>query len=118
MLPGICAFEAARRLPASGMNGNIGNYPSGLQGHKIGGSMISVFRSGFFRGVIVLMFASGALIVGGYGVLLLVEAFNGHGSSAGNVLLFALGLLLLFLSVAAIVVGGLSAFVRVYSRRE
>ena len=67
--------------------------------------MASVFRARFFRGLIVCIFAGAALFVGYYGVLLLVQAFNGHGSPGGNALLFVLGLILLTLSPAAFTAG-------------
>jgi hypothetical protein len=67
--------------------------------------MASVFRSRFFRGLIVCIFAGTAILVGYYGVSLLVEAFNGHGSPGGNALLFVLGLILLVLSPVAFIVG-------------
>jgi hypothetical protein len=87
------------------MNRNIGNFSSDVPGHEIGGSVASVFNSRFFRGFIVFLFAGAALLVAGYGVLLLVEALNGRGSVGGNVLLFALGLILLVLSPAAFIFG-------------
>ena len=60
--------------------------------------MESVFRSRFFRGLIVFMFAGTALLDGCYGAAPLVETFNEHGSSVGNVVLFGLDLMLLVLS--------------------
>jgi hypothetical protein len=80
--------------------------------------MASVFRSRFFRELIASIFAIAAVIVGCYGVFLIVEAFNVHGSSGGNALLFALGLILLVLSVAALIVGSLLAFVSAHSKRQ
>jgi hypothetical protein len=80
--------------------------------------MAFVLRSRYFRRLIVFMFAGAAGFVGCYGVWLLVEAFNRHGSPGGNALLFVLGLILLFLSLAAFIVGSLSAFVRAYSKRQ
>jgi hypothetical protein len=67
--------------------------------------MVSASRSRIFRGLIVCIFAGAALFVGYYGVLLLVQAFNGHGSPGGNALLFVLGLILLTLSPAAFTAG-------------
>jgi len=60
--------------------------------------MASVSRFRFFRGFVVSVFAGAALLVGWYGLSLLTESFNGHGSPGGNVLLFALGMILLVLS--------------------
>jgi len=67
--------------------------------------MASVSRSRFFRGCLALFFSGAAFIVGGYGVLLLFEAFDGHGSLAGTTLLFGLGLFLLILSPIVFIVG-------------
>jgi len=67
--------------------------------------MALVSRSRIFQGLIVFIFAGVALLVGYYGVLLLVQGFNGHGSPGGNALLFVLGLILLALSPAAFIVG-------------
>ena len=67
--------------------------------------MASVSHFRFFRGSVVFMFAGAALLVGWYGLSLLVESFDGHGSPAGNVLLFALGLILLVLSAVTFIVG-------------
>ena len=67
--------------------------------------MVSVVRSRFFRGLIAFMLAGAALIVGCYGVLLLVESFNGHGSPEGNFVLFGLALTLLVLSTCAFIFG-------------
>lgn len=67
--------------------------------------MTSVFRSRIFRGLIICIFAGAALFVGYYGVLLLVQAFNEHGSPGGNALLFVLGLILLTLSPASFTAG-------------
>ena len=50
------------------------------------------------------MFAVAALLVGCYGVSLLLEAFNAQGSPEGNALLFTLGLALILSSVIVIVV--------------
>jgi predicted PurR-regulated permease PerM len=67
--------------------------------------MSSIFRSRFIRRVVVFMFAGGALLVGYYGLSLLVEAFDRHGSPGGNAILFALGLILLVLSPLAVIAG-------------
>jgi hypothetical protein len=67
--------------------------------------MASASRSRIFRGLIVFIFAGAALLIGYYGVLLLVQAFNGHGSPGGTALLFVLGLILLTLSPAVFIVG-------------
>jgi predicted membrane channel-forming protein YqfA (hemolysin III family) len=67
--------------------------------------MASVSHFRFFRGFVVFVFAGAALLVGWYGLSLLVESFNGHGSPGGNILLFALGLILLVLSAVAFLVG-------------
>jgi|HubBroStandDraft_6_1064221.scaffolds.fasta_scaffold322747_1 hypothetical protein len=62
-------------------------------------------RSRFFRGFIVLMWASAALLVAGVGLSLLVSSLDGHGSLAGNTVLFVFGLILLVLSPVAFIVG-------------
>jgi hypothetical protein len=67
--------------------------------------MASVARSRFLRRCLALFAVGSALIVGWYGVLLLVEAFDGHGSPVGDFLLFGLGLFLLILSLIALIVG-------------
>jgi cytochrome c oxidase assembly factor CtaG len=67
--------------------------------------MAEVSRSGFFRGLIVFICAGAAFIVGYYGVSLLVEAFNRHGSPGGDALLFTLGVILLVLSPVAFIAG-------------
>jgi hypothetical protein len=67
--------------------------------------MISVFRSRFYRGLAVFLLVGATLFLAGYGALLLVEVFNGHGSAGGNALLFALGLILLILPLVACAVG-------------
>jgi uncharacterized membrane protein len=51
--------------------------------------------SRLFRGVIAFLLTLLALICGIYGVLVLVQVFNGHGSSEGNAYLFTFGLILL-----------------------
>jgi len=67
--------------------------------------MASVFRSRFFRGCLALFFTGAAFIVGWYGMLLVFEAFDGHGSLMGNTLLFGLGLFLLVLSPIVFILG-------------
>jgi hypothetical protein len=67
--------------------------------------MASVFRSRFFRRCLALFFFGDAFFIGCYGVLLLFEAFAGHGSPVGNTLLFGLGLFLLVLSPIVFVLG-------------
>jgi len=67
--------------------------------------MSSIFRSRFIRGFNVCMFTGVALLVGFYGVSLIVEAFDRHGSSGGNAILFALGLILLVLAPVAFIFG-------------
>jgi hypothetical protein len=65
--------------------------------------MVSVARSRFFRRCLALICLGAALIFGCYGVLLLVDAFDPHGSPGGNVLLFALGLVLLVPSLVVFI---------------
>jgi hypothetical protein len=66
--------------------------------------MASVTRFRFFQGFVVFMFSGAALLVGWYGLSLLVESFNGHGSPGGNILLFAIGLILLVLPPVHLIV--------------
>ena len=67
--------------------------------------MASISSSRFFRECLAFFFASAALIVGCYGVMLLVSAFDGNGSPVGNVLLFGLGLFLLIFSPIVLIFG-------------
>lgn len=67
--------------------------------------MTSVFRSRFLRTCLALFLSIAAFIVGCYGVLLLFEAFDGHGSPVGDTLLFGFGLFLLALSPIVFILG-------------
>jgi predicted PurR-regulated permease PerM len=67
--------------------------------------MASVSRFQFFREFAVFMFVGAVLLVGCYGLSLIVESFDGHGSPGGNAVLFAIGLILLVLSPVAFIVG-------------
>jgi len=67
--------------------------------------MSSIFHSRFIRGFIVFMFTGVALLVGIYGLSLLVEAFDRHGSPGGNTVLFALSLILLVLASFTFIAG-------------
>lgn len=67
--------------------------------------MASISRSRFFRECLAFFFVSAALFVGGYGVLLLVSAFDGKGSPVGNAFLFGLGLFLLIFSPIVLILG-------------
>jgi predicted PurR-regulated permease PerM len=67
--------------------------------------MASVSRFQFFWEFVVFMFAGAVLLVGCYGLSLIVESFDGHGSPGGNAVLFAIGLILLVLSPVAFIVG-------------
>jgi hypothetical protein len=60
--------------------------------------MASVDRPRFFRGCLALSLFTVAFIVGEYGVLLLLVAVDGRGSSGGSAVLFGLGLFFLILS--------------------
>ena len=66
--------------------------------------MSSVFLSRFFRELTVLVFAGAAILVGCYGVLLIVQFFTGHGSPGGSTFVFALGFLCLCVSAAVLVI--------------
>lgn len=51
------------------------------------------------------MFTGVALLVGFYGVSLILEAFDRNGSPAGSVILFAFGLILLALALVVFIFG-------------
>jgi hypothetical protein len=67
--------------------------------------VISVSRSRFFRGFLASLLIGAALLLGGLGVSLLVEAATGHGSSEGNLIRIAVGLMLLVSSPVFFIVG-------------
>lgn len=67
--------------------------------------MSTIFCSRVVRRLVALIFAGALLLVGYYGLLLIVEAFDQHGSSAGNAIFFIIGLTLLVLSPFAFIVG-------------
>jgi hypothetical protein len=67
--------------------------------------MAPFIRSRFFRGSLAFFFIGTALFVACYGVSLLVEAFDEHGSPGGNVLMIGLGLFLLVLSPIVFIAG-------------
>jgi hypothetical protein len=65
--------------------------------------MASVSRSRFFRGCVLLSFLGAAVLVGFYGFSVLLESVNGRGNNGGNALLFAIGFILLLLSLGIFV---------------
>jgi hypothetical protein len=67
--------------------------------------MASVFRSQCIRGLIIFMFGSVALVIGYYGVSILVAAIGAHGSPGGDVLLLVFGLILLILCPVTFIIG-------------
>ena len=67
--------------------------------------MPSVFRSQCIRGLIIFIFGSIALLIGYYGVSILVAAISAHGSPGGNILLLVFGLILLVLSPVTFIIG-------------
>jgi hypothetical protein len=69
---------------------------------------MSVFKSRLFRDIIFFVFAALMLLAGFYAVLLLLEAFRGHGSSEGNSLIFVAGFTLLIFSIVSLVIGFLN----------
>ena len=69
--------------------------------------MGSVPRSRLSRVLIVSMFVGAALLIGGYGLRLMIAAFDGHGSTEGNALLFGLGSILLILSPLVCIFGAI-----------
>jgi hypothetical protein len=60
--------------------------------------MGSVSRSGFIRGVFAFSLMGAGLVVGGLGVLLLVQVVTGHESLEGNLFLTGLGVTLFVFS--------------------
>jgi len=69
--------------------------------------MASVSRSRFFRACSALFLFSPVFLVGMYGISLLVESVDGHGSTEGNTLLFVLGIILLLLFSCTFAAGAL-----------
>ena len=67
--------------------------------------MASVFRSRYFRGFLAFFFLGAAFLIGCYGVVLMVDAFDANGSVVGNTALFGLGLFLLVFSPIVLIVG-------------
>jgi hypothetical protein len=59
---------------------------------------VYVVRSRILLRLFIFLLGGAALVVGCYGVLLLVEAFDKHGSTVGDIVLFTFGLTLLVLS--------------------
>ena len=66
---------------------------------------MSIFDSRLFKVLIFSAFASVMILVGGYGILLLVQALGENGSSEGNSLIFVLGLILIIVSVFSLIIG-------------
>jgi hypothetical protein len=67
--------------------------------------MLWFARTRFFRSCFAVFSLGSAIVVAGYGVLLLAEVFDGHGSPTGNFLLFGLGMVFVALSAVVLVVG-------------
>jgi len=66
---------------------------------------VSIFNSRHFKDLIFFAFAAIMILVGGYGILLLMQALGGNGSSEGNSLIFVLGLVLIIVSVFSLAIG-------------
>jgi uncharacterized membrane protein HdeD (DUF308 family) len=66
--------------------------------------MVSIFRSSLFRAIVSCMFAATLLLAGCYGILILAESRNRHGSSGGSALLFIFGLFLLISCIATLII--------------
>ena len=66
---------------------------------------MSIFNSRHLKDIIFFGFAAVMILVGGYGILLLIQALGGNGSSEGNSLIFALGLVLVIVSVFSLIIG-------------
>ena len=67
--------------------------------------MASACRSLCLRGLIIFVFGSIALLIGYYGLSILVATISTHGSPGGDILLLVLGLVLLILSPITFIVG-------------
>ena len=67
--------------------------------------MLWFARTRFFRSCFAVFSLGSAIVVAGYGVLLLAEIFDGHGSPTGNFLLFGLGMVFVAFSVVVLLVG-------------
>ena len=65
--------------------------------------MVSIIRPRFFRGLFIFGSAAAMAMIACYGILVLIESFNRHGSAEGNSLLFALSLVLVLPSSAAFI---------------
>jgi hypothetical protein len=65
---------------------------------------VSIFNSRLFKDLIFLAFAAIMILVGGYGILLLIQVLGGNGSSEGNSLIFVLGLVLILVSAFALTI--------------
>jgi hypothetical protein len=79
--------------------------------------MAFAFRSPFFRGCLAFLFFGAAFSVGCYGVLVLFEAFDGHGSVLGTTLLLGLALFLLVLS-PIVFIAGLTIWRKTHDSRD
>jgi len=67
--------------------------------------MGSVSRSGFIRGFFAFSLMGAGLVVGGLGVLLLVQVVTGHESLEGNLFLTGLGVTLFVFSPVVLIAG-------------
>ena len=66
---------------------------------------MSIFSSRLFKNLVFFAFAAAMILVGCYGILLLMQALGGNGSSEGNSLIFALGLVLTIVSAFSLIIG-------------
>jgi hypothetical protein len=67
--------------------------------------VVPVFRSRFYRGLIILMLASVGFFGECYGLALLVAGFNSHGSPVGNTLFLLSAVIVLVISSGAFFLG-------------
>jgi uncharacterized membrane protein YidH (DUF202 family) len=66
---------------------------------------VSILKSRFFRNLIFFAFVAAMLLVGYYGILLIGQSLGGNGSSEGSSLIFALGFVLILISVFSLSIG-------------
>jgi hypothetical protein len=66
---------------------------------------VSIFNSRLFKNLIFFSFVAVMILMGGYGILLIIQASGGNGSSEGNSLIFVLGLILIIVSAFSLSIG-------------
>jgi hypothetical protein len=66
---------------------------------------VSIFNSRLFKNLIFFVFVAVMILVGGYGILLIMQVWEGNGNSEGNSLIFVLGLVLIIVSGFSLSIG-------------